>query len=345
MDIVAIFMTGLFAGGLTCLAAQGGLLATSLAQQQGDRLQTEADDTGKWLPVAAFLLTRLLAYTTLGFFLGALGSVFQLSLNLKIFFQLAVSIFMLGTAMNLLQAHPIFRYFIVQPPRFLARMIRNQSKRRSVFGPAILGAMTVLIPCGATQAMMAYAVTTGSPALGGLTMFTFIVGTSPLFFILGILARRLGTALSGGFNRVAAAALIIISLYNINGAIALTGTSYTLENILYQVRCAVSFCEQPVTGGQSAVVARATVFFTRSGYRLDPGRVSVAAGSRVKLKLVNESGSGCIQAFTIPKLNLQRTLAVGATDEIDFVAPSTPGPLAFMCTMGMYRGSIEVVKS
>lgn len=77
--------------------------------------------------------------------------------------QVFVAIFMIGTALNILNVHPIFRYFVIQPPKFLTRLVRNQSKSKSLFAPTLLGAFTVLIPCGTTQAMMALAIGYGNP--------------------------------------------------------------------------------------------------------------------------------------------------------------------------------------
>ena len=39
MNLVTIFFTGLFAGALTCLAVQGGLLAASIAQREEEKLK------------------------------------------------------------------------------------------------------------------------------------------------------------------------------------------------------------------------------------------------------------------------------------------------------------------
>src|SRR3990167_9081488 len=101
MDITTIFVTGLFAGGLTCLAVQGGLLATSIAQQEEDALVGKAKKSGHILSVISFIIARLFAYTILGFLLGSLGSVAELSLNVRVFLQFAVAISMIGTALNL----------------------------------------------------------------------------------------------------------------------------------------------------------------------------------------------------------------------------------------------------
>ena len=343
MNFWSIFITGLFAGGLTCLAVQGGLLASSIAQQREEELSEDAQKTNEYLPVLAFLTTRLIAYTALGALLGLLGSVAQLSLQLRAILQFLVALFMIGTALNLLQVHPIFRYFILQPPKSLARLVRNQSRSKNVFGPAILGAFTVLIPCGATQAMMAYAITTGSPINGAVTMGIFILGTSPLFFLLGYAAKKLGTMFQSGFNKLAAVAIILIALYNINGAIALSGSSLTFENILTRINCTISFCSPSDALANSEAVNEATVYITQSGYKLDPGVVSLKAGSSVKLNLINQSAGGCIQEFTIPKLGIQKTVTMGDTQSITFTAPNTKGPLPFMCSMGMYRGVFNVI--
>lgn len=344
MDLLSIFITGLFAGGLTCLAVQGGLLASSIVQQEGNALEEEASRFGHIIPIVSFLITRLIAYTLLGLLLGSLGSVFQLSLSARVWLQFAAVIFMMGTALNLLQVHPLFRYFVIQPPRFLTRLVKNQSKSKAVFGPAILGAMTILIPCGATQAMMAYAIATGSPLAGATTMFVFMLGTSPLFFLLGYAARKLGNSLSGTFNTVAATAIILVALYNFNGALALSGSNFTFENILTNITCTISFCDTSEMAQIAAVpVSEATIIITSKGYRTEPAIVNVKAGSTVKFNIVNQGGGGCTQSFTIPKLGLQRVVPLGQSDTIEFTAPTSRGRLAFMCSMGMFKGSINVI--
>jgi plastocyanin domain-containing protein len=69
----------------------------------------------------------------------------------------------------------------------------------------------------------------------------------------------------------------------------------------------------------------------------------VKKGSQVSLHLKNSGGGGCIQAFTIPSLGIQKIVPIGSTETIRFTAPSQPGELTFMCSMGMYRGVINVI--
>lgn len=342
MNLWAIFLTGLFAGALTCLAVQGGLLATSIAQREEEKLKDKTKRTGNALPILSFLIAKLGAYTILGFLLGWFGSLFQLSLTANIILQLAVGIFMIGTALNLLNVHPIFRYFIIQPPRFLTRMVRNQSKSSDVFGPAVLGAFTVFIPCGATQAMMALAIASGNPLSGAAILFAFVLGTSPLFFIVGYMATKLGDAMQKRFMKVAAYALILLAVFNINNSLALTGSNLTLENLWSGFYCTVSFCDKDFGASNAqAAVSDATITIDNKGY--SPNNITVKAGSEVTLRLINNGGGGCAQAFTIPKYNIQKIVTTGNSDTVTFTAPNEPGPLAFMCSMGMFRGTINVI--
>lgn len=348
-NLIVVFSTGLFAGALTCLAVQGGLLATSIAQREEEKLKDKmlrrgSAQAGNALPILSFLVAKLGAYTILGFLLGWFGSLFQLSLTANIILQLAVGIFMLGTALNLLNVHPIFRYFIIQPPRFLTRMVRNQSKSGDFFGPAVLGAFTVIIPCGTTQAMMALSIASGNPLSGTAIMFAFVLGTSPLFFILGYLATRLGDAMQQKFMKFAAYAIILLAVFNINNTVALTGSSLTLNNLWTNFYCTFTFCDKDFAPNVQAATAVSDATITINNYGYTPDNLTVKAGSLVTLRLVNNGGGGCTQAVTIPKLRIQKIVPIGTSDTIVFTAPDEPGTqLAFMCSMGMFRGVINVI--
>lgn len=176
--IIIAFVTGLTTGGLNCLAVQGGLLASCMANQMDKEFQEIQIKKGskgidqsngnknRALSILAFLLAKLLAYTILGALLGFAGKMFQLSPFARAFLQIAIGIFMLGTALRMLNVHPIFRYFAFEPPAFLRRRIRKTAAgttKASLVTPAFLGLLTVFIPCGITQAMMVTALGTGNP--------------------------------------------------------------------------------------------------------------------------------------------------------------------------------------
>ena len=334
-NLFAIFLTGLFVGGLSCLAVQGGLLAATIAQREEEKLKNKSEKSGNALPIISFLIAKLIAYTLLGYLLGMVGAAFQLSLNMKIIMQLAVVVFMVGTALNLLNVHPIFRYFALQPPKFVTRLVRKQSKRSDLFAPIILGAFTVFIPCGITQAMMALAIGSANPFMGAAILFAFVLGTSPLFFILGYSVTKLGDTLQQRFMKVAAFALILLAIFNLNNAIALTGSSWTLDNIFKQspkVENNISVSEP-----QQNVV----IDIKEAGY--SPNVITVKAGTNVSFQIKNNGVYTCASAFTIPAFNLQKVIQAGKTETIALKMPDKPTQIPFMCSMGMYRGVINVI--
>jgi len=255
---------------------------------------------------------------------------------------------MLGTAGNLLNLHPIFRYFIIQPPKFLTRMVRSQSKSRSIFAPVILGAFTVFIPCGTTQAMMALSISSGEPLTGLAVMFSFVLGTTPIFFILGYFMTKLGDALQKKFYKFAAAAIIFLALWSLNGALALAGipnftSAYNYLTVSSENYFVEGIPEENIDTSAKEINNNPTIEISSYGY--SPRVLTVAAGAKVAIKLINNDGYSCAQAFTIPSLNLRASIPPGVTKVLEFTAPSEPGVIPFMCSMGMYRGKINVVEA
>src|SRR6266496_3303132 len=214
-QFVVAFITGLTTGGLSCLAVQGGLLASSLAhqieqdyieqstqhkKQRGKKAQSgPSPRVSSAVPILLFLIAKIVAYTLLGALLGLLGSYLTLSPTVRAILMIAIGIFMIGNALRMFKVHPIFRYFSIEPPKFITRYIRRTAKGTDTFTPLFLGALTVFIPCGVTQAMMAAALGTGSIAMGAALMFAFILGTSPVFFVVAYLTTELGARLEKFF--------------------------------------------------------------------------------------------------------------------------------------------------
>jgi sulfite exporter TauE/SafE len=325
-NLLTIFLTGLFTGGLTCLAVQGGLLATAIAQRQEGEDGAKAN---KLLPITSFLLAKFIAYTILGFLLGWLGSFFTLSLGMRIGLQVFIAVFMIGTALSLLDVHPFFRYFIIQPPRFLTKLVRNKSKSADIFTPALLGLMTIFIPCGTTQAMMALAISTGSAFSGGLIMSAFILGTIPLFFILGYSATSLSAKWQKNFYRLASVGIIFLALYSIVGAISLSGATWLPD-------------KKNVSSVSQTSQREITIMITNNGYY--PNNLDIKAGEEITLTIKNENAYSCAQAFTIPKFGIEEIVEPGTEKVIKFTAPEDLEKIAFTCSMGMYRGVFNVVK-
>ncbi len=341
MNLWVVFMTGLTTGGLSCLAVQGGLLASVIANQKEEE-QEEKTAGQDWLPVTMFLLAKLVAHVGLGFLLGWLGSLLTISLGVRLFFQVCTAGFMFATAMNLLNVHPAFRVVAFTPPRFLRRAIRGVSKSNALFAPLVLGAMTVVIPCGVTQAMEVVAITSGDPVVGALIMGTFVLGTSPLFAFLGVATAKLSEAWHATFNKVAAYLLVAMAIYSLNGVLLVMNSPVTVNSLLRPVTW--FFSNERFTQGTSVAtingVQMVTIDVTNKGYT--PNYVKVARDVPVELTLRTNETYSCAVAFVFNEFDIDVFLEPTATQTFTFT-PTKPGRFAFTCSMGMYSGVMEVL--
>lgn len=337
MSIFIIFLTGLTTGGLSCLALQGGLLASVIANQK-----KEANEGPDLLPVVMFLSTKLIAHTVLGFVLGLVGSAITLSLEVRLAFQAFTAVFMLATAMNLLNVHPIFRYVSFQPPKFMQRMVRSTTKRNDLFAPGLLGLLTIFIPCGVTQAMEVLAITAGNPLQGAAIMFAFVLGTVPVFAALGVATTKLSSGWSQKFTQFAAGCLIIMALYGINGALLVLNSPVTVNKLVSPLTYFFSderfskLSETTTTNGVQAV----TITVLNNGYQ--PNKLRVKSGQPVSLTLESKDTYSCALAFVFKEFGINTFLK--STDSQTFTfTPTKPGKYQFTCSMGMYSGVLEVI--
>lgn len=363
MNLMVAFITGLTAGGLSCLAVQGGLLASSLSQQIEQDVKDQSlrprrpkrsarrnppSRAKMAAPIGVFLAAKVTAYTLLGFLLGLAGQMFQLSPIARAVLQIAIGIFMIGTALRMLNVHPIFRHFVIEPPAFLRRKLRKAaagSSDRGLAAPLFLGFLTVLIPCGVTQAMMAVALGTGDPLQGAALMFAFTLGTTPVFFGVTYFAAQLGKKLQKSFVSVAAVIILILAIFSIDSGITLAGSPVSLSRLTANI-----FGSQPIGStvsagifdpGDTAAAGDGTVVtVTVKNYGYEPAVVHAKAGVPVTLRMVSKNVRSCSLALIIPSLDVFEILDPTGVREISIPAQEPGTIMPYSCSMGMYTGSI-----
>lgn len=349
-NVLVAFVTGLTAGGLSCLAVQGGLLAGSIAHQVEQDIEKQNDRQKRVAqPILLFLAARLVAYTLLGLLLGLIGSALQLTPLMRAILQSAIGIFMVGNALRMFNVHPFFRYFAFEPPSFLTRYVSKKAKKSTALvTPLFLGALTVLIPCGVTQTMMALAAGTGNPLIGAALMASFTLGASPVFFALAYLATRLGARWEKRFMQMTAAVVLILGLIAIESGLNLAGSPVSFASL---TRSLDSPAAQTPTRAPAPAVAPGpnvadttdentlTINVVNNGYR--PSVLHARAGKPLKLSLVTNNTRGCSRAFTIPALGIEELLPATDTVTIDLPEQKAGTVLRFSCSMGMYTGQIQ----
>jgi hypothetical protein len=253
--------------------------------------------------------------------------------------MIAIGIFMVGNALRMFNVHPIFRYFSIEPPKFITRYIRRTAKGTDTFTPLFLGALTVFIPCGVTQAMMAAALGTGSVGMGAALMFAFTLGTSPIFFVVAYLATELGSRLEKFFMRFVAAVVLILGLLTMNSGLNILGSPLSVQNLSRGLF--------PSNDGAVAETESTSPVAANGGLTLQvqnegyfPQTLKAPAGQNITLNLVTNKTYSCSRDFVIPALDYYELLPDTGTVQVSIPAQEKGSTLFFTCSMGMYTGRI-----
>ncbi len=218
------FLIGLIASVSTCMAVVGGLvlsLSASVAKG-GDPLTGFL--VSKVRPQMLFHVSRIVSFFVLGGAIGALGSAFQPSAMAQSALGIVIALVLLVLGVNLLDIFPWMKRFQPTMPRAFGRGVHGLKRVNHMFTPLILGMATFFLPCGFTQSMQLYALTTGSFITGAGIMLAFALGTLPVLALLSFSALRLRSKeKSGIFFKSAGIVVIFFGLLNLASAAAALG--------------------------------------------------------------------------------------------------------------------------
>ncbi|TSA44066.1 hypothetical protein D4R49_00775 [bacterium] len=210
------FMIGIVASLSTCMAVVGGLVLSMSATfaKEGDRVR----------PQILFHTGRIVSFFVLGGVIGALGSAFTLGTTGTFVLGLLVGLVMLLLGLNLLDVFPSLKRFQPAMPKFLAKHALGVSELNHWLTPLLVGVATFFLPCGFTQAMQLYSLTTKSFLTGGLTMLSFALGTLPVLALIGFSSFSVKNSPKAGvFFKSAGLIVILFALFNIINSLVVIG--------------------------------------------------------------------------------------------------------------------------
>lgn len=210
------FLIGLIASVSSCLAIVGGLVLSLSA--------SSAKEGGTWRTQSLFHAGRIGGFLVLGGLVGLVGNSLQLGLTANIVLGILVALVMLVLGINLLDVfHFTKRLQITMPARF-SRHLMEGSKKDHYLAPLLIGIGTFFLPCGFTQSMQLYALSTGSFTEGSLTMFFFALGTFPMLALLSFGSLNIAhKPWKGVFFKTAGIIVIMLALLNLANALAAAG--------------------------------------------------------------------------------------------------------------------------
>lgn len=210
------FVIGIIASLSTCMAVVGGLVLSMSA--------TFAKEGDKVRPQLLFHGGRLASFFVLGGVIGAIGSAFALNASATFVLSLVIAIVMLILGINLLDVFHWSKRLQPSMPKFLARHAYGTSKLNHTLTPFLVGIGTFFLPCGFTQSMQIYTLSTGSFFTGALTMGSFALGTLPVLGLVSFSSFSIqNRSYSGIFFKTAGLIVIMFAIYNLMNALVVVG--------------------------------------------------------------------------------------------------------------------------
>ncbi len=330
-----IILVGLVAGFSTCMALIGGLslgLSTKFATSH-----PRASVKEKFVPHLFFTLGRILSYAFLGGLLGYIGAVFQLSSLTNGIITIILGIVMLFMGLQLINIFPRLNKIKITLPKGLSRSlgIDTKSKEYTHWQAIILGAFTFFLPCGFTQTMQLYAISTGEFGFGALVMGLFALGTTPGLLSVGGLTAVLSGNFKDKFFKIAGVAVIFFAIFNLTKSYSLVSMSLGALNSNSHKQEASTYDSNVVLENGVQVVR---MIESNKGY--SPNSFLVKKDVPVKWIVDARSTYSCASVLLVPKLKIQKFLEAG--ENIIEFTPTEVGKLQFTCSMGMYTGVFNV---
>lgn len=210
------FIIGIVASLSTCMAVVGGLVLSMSA--------TFAKDGDKIKPQIMFHIGRIVSFFILGGVIGALGSAFTLNSLATFILSFVIGLVMLILGINLLDTFHWAKKFQPSMPKFIAKHAHGMSKINHSLTPVIVGIATFFLPCGFTQSMQLYTLSTGSFFQGGFTMLSFALGTLPVLALVSFSSFSIkNSSKSGIFFKTAGLVVIMFALFNLINSLVVLG--------------------------------------------------------------------------------------------------------------------------
>ena len=336
--LAVALLLGLAAGVSTCMAMVGGLvlaLSASYTARLAARGEGATGVAARLRPALAFLAGRVAGYGIFGAVLGAIGATLALPAPMTAGLMIAVAVLMTLLGVRLTGLSPrVAAWSPTLPMGFAKRLglADGQGGGYSDGRAAMLGAASFFMPCGFTQAVQVFALSTGSPVYAGALLAVFALGTAPGLLALAGLPIVMPSAFRPTLLRLAGVVVLAFALVNATAGLRLAGLAL------------------PGAGGGSASAAIGAgvasdakqLLATRQnadGYA--PDNATIYAGQATTWTIESTSTASCASSIVVPLLNISKRLHLGS-NTIELPALSA-GTVYYSCSMGMFGGAITVV--
>lgn len=333
-SLAVVLIIGLTAGVSACMALVGGLVL-GMAARHAEK-HPEATPLQRFRPHLFFNIGRISSFFILGGLVGLIGKAFQFSSSTLGMLTIFVGIVMLVLGIQLTEIFPKISSSSFTLPSGLSKLLgirKHHEKEYSHRSSIIVGALTFFLPCGFTQAMQLYAMSSGNFWSGGAIMAIFAIGTAPGLLGIGGLTSVVKGVFAKRFYKFVGLLVIALAGLNISNGFNLTGW----QGISFSQK--VSANDPNVTIEKGIQIVR----MTQEARGYSPNSFTITKDMPVKWIIDSKDSGSCAASIVAPTLNIRKFLEPGE-NIIDFV-PKDTGSIKFSCSMGMYTGKFNVVEN
>ena len=336
--LLLVLILGVTAGVSTCMAMVGGLVlgfSASHAAAHATRGGARLPFTTRMRPQLAFNAGRIVGFGVLGALLGALGSTMSLPTRVTGVLVLAVAVVMFLLGIRLTGVSPRVAAWSPRLPAGLGRVLGIEAATDAGYShwrTALVGAASFFLPCGFTQAVQVYALSTASPLAAGGIMATFALGTTPGLLALASVPEVTTGTRQATVLRVVGVLVLAFALLNVSSGLNLLGLSGG---------AASAAGARTASANVTVVDGVQTVRMTQTPGGYEPADTVIYAGMPTTWLIDGTSKFDCSALLRVPDLGIKVNLAEGP-NTVRLPALET-GTVHFTCVMGMYSGNLFVV--
>jgi uncharacterized protein len=319
----AAFIIGIVASLSSCLVVVGAVVMSfaSKYQAHGSFYQRNLK------PHLLFHIGRLATFFLLGGVLGLIGSWFTISDIFMSWFTVFIAIVLLWMALNILGFVPSMTTLGIRMPKRSMGAWKRLQRSEHALAPVVLGSFTFFLPCGFTQSMQLFAMSSGDFMTGGLTLFLFALGTSPVLLGLGVATTKFKNMETVVIQKAIGFVVLFFAFYTMSAGLAIRGIDIDI------------FAKKEI--GQVVNTANAQIINMTIDYRgYSPNSFRLKKDVPVKWIIDGTKASGCTNSIVSRDLGIDEDIRPG--ENIIEFTPNKVGTFGFSCWMGMVRGNFIV---
>jgi sulfite exporter TauE/SafE len=283
-----------------------------------------------------FNLGRIAGFGALGAVLGGIGGAVQLNVHLLALAMIAVAAVMGLLGLRLTGLSPrLSRRAFTLPGAWAGWLGRAEGSRAYRDSTTLaLGAATFFLPCGFTQAVQVYALSTGSALQAGLVMAAFAFGTAPGLLSVGLLGSFAKGRAAAHVFRFVGVAVCAFALVNLLGAARILRPDW-----FAQPTAPLATQRSDNVVDVDGVQVMSTV---QNGAGYTPKAAAVYVGQPVRWEVDAQSWS-CASTMNLEAIGLGVVSLEPGLNVFEFT-PNEVGVLAYTCGMGMFPARIDVIE-